>query len=84
MVGAPFEGLSFLFTGTLVALKRAAAQKQVVARGGTAASGVSGALSYLVVGAAGKAGSKVTKAEKAGVPVITEARFLEMLAEAEG
>jgi DNA ligase (NAD+) len=80
----PWTGTSFLFTGTLVAMKRTEAQKKVVEYGGSKASGVSKSLGYLVVGNAGKAGSKLTKAEKAGVSVLTEDAFLEMLAEIEG
>lgn len=83
MTGGAFEGKSFLFTGTLVGMKRAEAQKAVVALGGKSASGVSKSLSYLVIGNAGKAGSKLQKAEKAGVEVLSEDRFLELLAAAQ-
>lgn len=75
----PWAGQSFLFTGTLEAMKRTEAQAAVVELGGTKASGVSKSLSYLVVGNAGKAGSKLTKAEKAGVPVLSEDEFVAML-----
>ncbi|MEE2786802.1 MAG: NAD-dependent DNA ligase LigA [Myxococcota bacterium] len=71
----PLTGKSFLFTGTLTRMSRADAQARVIELGGSAASGVSKALSFLVVGDAGKAGSKVAKAEKAGVPVLTESAF---------
>lgn len=77
--GGPFSGKSFLFTGTLVAMKREEAQDRVVALGGTAASGVSSKLTYLVVGDAGQAGSKLEKAQKAGVTVLSEAEFLALL-----
>lgn len=80
----PFAGQSFLFTGTLEAMKRTEAQDAVVALGGTKASGVSKTLSYLVVGNAGKAGSKLTKAQKAGVPVLTEDEFVALLEAARG
>jgi DNA ligase (NAD+) len=79
----PLDGQSFLFTGTLVAMKRAEAQARVKALGGVAASGVSKTLSYLVVGDAGKAGSKLTKAEKLEVPVLSEAEFVTLLEKAE-
>lgn len=75
----PLAGKSFLFTGTLVAMKREEAQERVIAQGGSAASGVSSKLSYLVVGDEGKAGSKLDKAQKAGVTVLTEAEFLQLL-----
>ncbi|MCK6571625.1 NAD-dependent DNA ligase LigA [Myxococcota bacterium] len=75
----PFTGKSFLFTGTLAAMTREAAQARVEALGGKAASGVSKALSYLVVGSEGKAGSKLQKAQEAGVTVLTEAEFIALL-----
>ena len=71
-----FKGLSFLFTGTLVAMKRADAEAIVVEHGGTVASGVNKTLSYLVAGE--KAGSKLEKANSLGVKVITEKEFLDL------
>ncbi len=71
------SGKSFLFTGTLSNLGREAAAELVLARGGKILSGVSKNLDYLVVGE--KAGSKLAKAEKLGVPVLSETEFLEML-----
>jgi len=75
----PWEGRSFLFTGTLVAMRRSEAQARVEALGGVAASGVSASLGCLVVGGAGKAGSKLEKAQRAGVRVLSEEEFLELL-----
>jgi DNA ligase (NAD+) len=80
---APLAGQSFLFTGTLSAMTREAAQARVEALGGKAAGGVSKALSCLVVGSEGKAGSKLQKAQEAGVRVLTEAEFIALLAEHE-
>jgi DNA ligase (NAD+) len=85
----PFEGVeveindlvvgkSFLFTGTLVAMKRGEAQILVKSSGGSAASGVSKSLDYLVVGDAGSAGSKLTKAESLGIDILTESAFLKL------
>lgn len=79
----PLAGKSFLFTGTLELMKRSEAQKLVVSLGGTKASGVSKTLSYLVVGNAGKAGSKLAKAEKAGVPVLSEDDFAKIIEDAQ-
>lgn len=81
--GGPLAGQSFLFTGTLTQMARAEAQAQVVALGGSAASSVSRKLSFLVVGDAGKAGSKLTKAEELGIPVLSESAFMEKLAQAQ-
>ena len=82
-VSGPWEGQSFLFTGTLVAMKRAEAQARVEALGGVAASGVSASLSCLVVGDSGKAGSKLEKAQRLGVRVLGEGEFLGLLVAAE-
>jgi DNA ligase (NAD+) len=70
------QGQTFLFTGTL-SMKREDAEKRVVLIGGKIASAVSKNLSYLVAG--DKAGSKLQKATKLEVPVLTETQFLELL-----
>ena len=80
--GGGLAGQSFLFTGTLTTMKRSDAQKKVTALGGVAASSVNSSLSYLVIGDAGKAGSKLTKAKSVGVSVISETEFNQMLEEA--
>ncbi|SDZ83001.1 DNA ligase (NAD+) [Arachidicoccus rhizosphaerae] len=74
----PFEGLTFLFTGTLEHLKRNDAEQMVEAKGGKILSGVSSKLNYLVAGAA--AGSKLEKAKKLNtVNIISEQEFLNMV-----
>jgi len=78
------QGASFLFTGTMLAMERSAAQKLVEEKGGVIASGVSKTLDYLVVGDGGGAGSKLDKAKKLGqsgapVKILTEGEFLKML-----
>lgn len=70
-------GKSFLFTGVLPGMGRQEAADLVLAHGGKVLSGVSKNLDYLVAGE--KAGSKLAKAENLGIPVLTEAEFLEML-----
>lgn len=75
--GDRLEGKSFLFTGTLQTLKRTAAEELVKAYGGTIASAVSKNLTFLV--AADKAGSKLIKAQSAGVTILNEEQFLQML-----
>jgi DNA ligase (NAD+) len=72
-------GLTFLFTGTLVKLKRSEAEAIVEANGGVLISGVSSRLNYLVAGA--EAGSKLEKAKKINsVRIISEDEFLKMTA----
>ena len=71
------EGLTFLFTGSLSRFSRDKAKELVEENGGKNISGVSAKLNYLVAGE--KAGSKLTKAEKLGIPVISEDEFLRMI-----
>ena len=72
-----FAGKTFVFTGTLVHQKREEAEQIVKQRGGRASGSVSKQTSYVVAGE--NAGSKLTKAQELGVPVLTEEEFLEML-----
>ena len=75
--GGPFQGLTFAFTGTLGSLERADAEHAVRGLGGSASSTVSRATDYVVVGR--EPGSKLARARKLGVRVLTEAAFLRML-----
>lgn len=76
-----FASKSFVFTGTLTKLKRDEAEAMVKRLGGRAGSSVSKQTSYLVAGE--EAGSKLTKAQQLGVPVLTEEEFLQMVEEPE-
>ena len=73
-----FVGLSIVVTGTLNSLTREQAEAAIIAAGGKAASSVSKNTAFLVAGPG--AGSKLTKAEALGVPVIDEQEFLKRLA----
>ena len=75
----PLAGKVFLFTGTLEGFTRGEAKKLVESLGGTVAPGVSKIVDYVVAGE--KAGSKIKKAKKAGLAVIDEARFKELIGE---
>lgn len=70
-------GKSFLFTGSLTSMTRDGAKDLVRQNGGVVVSSVSNKLDYLVVGE--KAGSKVEKAKKAEVQILTERAFLKMV-----
>lgn len=72
-----FAGMSFVLTGALELFTRDQASAKIESFGGKVSSSVSRKTSYVVAGA--NAGSKLNKAEKLGIPVLTEKEFLEML-----
>jgi DNA ligase (NAD+) len=71
--------MSFVVTGTLDGFSRNEAKTAIEGRGGKVTGSVSGKTSALVAGAS--PGSKLAKAEAAGVPVIDEEGFTRLLAE---
>ena len=70
-------GKTIVITGTLPTLSRNEAKELVEANGGKAAGSVSKKTDYVLAGEA--AGSKLTKAQELGIPVIDEAEFLQMI-----
>ena len=70
-------GKVFVFTGGLEALSREEAFKVVIALGGRPASSLSKKTDYVVVGS--DPGSKAAKAEKLGIQVLDEAKFLKLV-----
>ena len=75
--GDKLAGKTLVVTGTLETLSRNEAEALIVKNGGKASGSVSKKTAYVVAGAA--AGSKLTKAQALGVPVLTEAEFLAMI-----
>ncbi|GCE03698.1 NAD-dependent DNA ligase LigA [Dictyobacter aurantiacus] len=75
----PLIGQSFLLTGRLHTMTRGAAEEAIVQLGGKIATGVSKSLSHLVVGE--DPGSKLAKAQKAGVPIHDEEWLVNLLKE---
>jgi DNA ligase (NAD+) len=75
-------GLTFVVTGTLADLTREEAHAAIEARGGKVSGSVSGRTAYVIAGAS--PGSKVTKAEQLGVPVLDDAGFRRLLADGAG
>lgn len=72
------SGQGFLFTGSLLELKRSDAEAMVEAQGGKILSGVSSKLNYLIVGE--DAGSKLEKAKKIpSIKILTEKEFLQFI-----
>ncbi len=70
-------GKTIVVTGTLPTLSRTEAEALITQNGGKASGSVSKKTSYVLAGEA--AGSKLTKAQTLGIPVIDEAAFLKML-----
>lgn len=82
--GGKLGGKSFLFTGSMIEMKREDAQALVEEEGGVAALSVNKDLDFLVVGDGGGAGSKLNKAKKLAakggkVKVISEKDFLKLV-----
>lgn len=74
-----FSGKKVVLTGALASMKRGKAKEEIEKRGGSVAENVSKAVNLVIVGE--DAGSKLAKAEKLGIPTISEGEFLKMLEE---
>ena len=72
-----FAGKTFVLTGTLPTMKRDEAKELIEKYGGKASGSVSKKTSYVLAGE--EAGSKLTKAQQLGIPVISEEEFLQMI-----
>lgn len=75
---APLKGQSFVVTGTLTDLGREEAEDLLREKGATVTSSVTKNTTALIAGAKSGA-SKVTKAEKLGIKIISEAEFRELI-----
>lgn len=75
--GNKLSGLTFVITGSLESMTREEAEQKIREQGGKATSSVSAVTSYLVVG--DNPGSKLAKAEKLGVKIITEKELISLL-----
>lgn len=71
----PLQGKTFVITGTLPTLTREEAKALILNAGGKVTESVSSKTNYLLAGEA--AGSKLEKAKKLGIPLLSEAELLE-------
>ena len=72
-----FAGKTFVLTGTLEGFTRDEATEIIERFGGKASGSVSKKTDYVLAGEA--AGSKLTKAQALGIPILTEAQFRDMI-----
>ena len=70
-------GKTFVFTGSLQSITRKEGKEIIEARGGRAAGSVSAKTDCIVAGE--NTGSKLKKAEKLGIPVLTESEFMDLI-----
>ncbi|WP_019507636.1 NAD-dependent DNA ligase LigA [Pleurocapsa sp. PCC 7319] len=73
------SGKTFVITGTLPSLQRNEAKKIIEQAGGKVTGSISKKTDYLLLGE--NAGSKLTKAEKLGIPQLSETELLDLIAE---
>ena len=73
------DGKSFVLTGTLSTMSREEAKEKIQNHGGSVVSSVSKNTNYVVVGE--NAGSKLDKAQKLGIEILSEEQFLELIKE---
>ncbi len=70
---------SFVLTGTLSTMSREEAKEKIQNHGGSVVSSVSKNTNYVVAGES--AGSKLDKAQKLGIEILSEKQFLELIKE---
>ncbi|MDD3481192.1 MAG: NAD-dependent DNA ligase LigA [Patescibacteria group bacterium] len=75
--GTKLNGKTFVITGTLESMSREEAQQKIREEGGKATSSISKETDYLVAGE--NPGSKLAKAEKLGVKIVSEEEFKKLL-----
>ena len=76
-VSQKLSGNTFVLTGTLVKMTRKDAEEKIISLGGKSTSSISKNTNYLIVGE--NPGSKLEKAEKLGVEILTEEDFIKLI-----
>ena len=72
-----FAGKKVVLTGTLSQFSRSQAEEIIESLGGATSSSVTGATNIVLAGE--NAGSKLDKAKKLGIQIMTEAEFLKII-----
>ena len=70
----PFSGKTFVITGTLPSMSRNEAKGRIERWGGKVTGSVSSKTDYLLAGE--NAGSKLTKAQRLGITILSEEELL--------
>ncbi len=76
-IASKIKERKFVFTGTLETMTRNMAEKRVGERGGKVLEAISKKIDFVVVGK--KPGSKLQKAKKLGIKILSENEFLELV-----
>ena len=76
-IGKKLEGKTFVLTGSLESMTRAEAEKLIRLLGGHPLNSISKQTDYLLAGF--EPGSKLKRAKKLGVKIISEKEFLKMI-----
>jgi len=79
VVSNVLENKKFVLTGTLPTLTRKEASELIEKHGGKTSSSVSSNTDFILAGES--AGSKLDKAQKLGIPILDEEKFMDMIGE---
>ena len=74
---SPYTGMTFVLTGSLQTYTRDEATALIEELGAKTSSSVSKNTNYVVIGE--RAGSKLKRAQELGIPIMTEAEFMELV-----
>ena len=77
VASGPLEGKKVVLTGSLPHLKRSQAKDLIEQNGGESFDSISKSINLVIAGE--DAGSKLAKAQKLGIEIIDEAKFLELI-----